>query len=112
MCLRIPKLKEKYEEKKIFFASLKSLKKEVGSGVGTGSGSAIQRCGSPTPHRGLPGFLSRLKYNYHTSYHTGTVLYGLSLVQGTVPTVPVPLALTLTLHKNYTVYGSHVAIVQ
>jgi hypothetical protein len=61
MCLRVPKLKEKNMKRKIFFASLKSLKKIVGSGVGTGSGSVIQRCGSPTLHRCVPGCLSRLK---------------------------------------------------
>jgi hypothetical protein len=39
------KLKEKNKKKIIFFASLKSLKKKVGSG----SGSISQRCGSPDP---------------------------------------------------------------
>jgi hypothetical protein len=35
-------------EKKYFFASLESLKKEVGSGVGSGSGSINQRYGYET----------------------------------------------------------------
>jgi hypothetical protein len=39
--------KEKIWKKIIFFASLKSLKKGVGSGVG--SGSISQRYGSPDP---------------------------------------------------------------
>jgi hypothetical protein len=38
---------------KLFFASLKSLKKGVGYGVGAGSGFIIQRYGSgdPNPHQ-------------------------------------------------------------
>jgi hypothetical protein len=50
-------MRNKYEEKKYFFASLKSLKKEVGSGVGSGSGSISQRYGSgdqdPNPHQNV-----------------------------------------------------------
>jgi hypothetical protein len=41
MCLWVS-YKKKYE---IFFTSLKSLRKEVKSGVGSGSGSISQRCG-------------------------------------------------------------------
>jgi len=39
MCLQI-------SYKEIFFTSLKSQKKGVGSGTGAGSGSICQRCGS------------------------------------------------------------------
>jgi hypothetical protein len=47
----VGKLKEKkYEDKKLLFASLKSMKKGVGSGVGPGSGSISQRYGSE-PHK-------------------------------------------------------------
>jgi hypothetical protein len=50
----------------IFFASLKSLKNGVGSGVGAGSGSIIQRCGSgdPDPYQNVtdpPNCLSGLE---------------------------------------------------
>jgi hypothetical protein len=45
-------------ELKIFFASLNSLKKEVGSRVGSGSGSISQRYGSaePDPHQKVTNF--------------------------------------------------------
>jgi hypothetical protein len=47
-------LEENYETKILFVASLKSMKKEVGSEVGSGSGTIIQRYGSgdadPDPH--------------------------------------------------------------
>ncbi len=46
MCLRVS---YKKKNMKIFFPSLKSLKKGVGSGVGSGSGSDSQRYGSPEP---------------------------------------------------------------
>jgi hypothetical protein len=51
MCLRV-------SYKKIFLtflASFKSLKKGVGSGVGVGSGSVFQRCGSEDldPHQNV-----------------------------------------------------------
>jgi hypothetical protein len=41
--------------KKIFLASLTSMKKGVGSGVGSGSGSISQRYGSgdPDPHQNV-----------------------------------------------------------
>jgi hypothetical protein len=50
MCLRV-RNKKKICKKSIFFASLKSLKKGVGSGIG--SGSISQRYGSadPDPHQ-------------------------------------------------------------
>jgi hypothetical protein len=38
---------------KFFFASLKSLKKEVGSGVGSESGSISQRYGSGDPDQNV-----------------------------------------------------------
>jgi hypothetical protein len=54
MCLWVS-YKEKVWEKINFFASLKSLKIEVGSGVGSGAGSISQRSGSadpePDPHQ-------------------------------------------------------------
>jgi hypothetical protein len=43
----VGKLKEK---KYFFFASFQSMKKEVGSGVGSGAGSAPKCDGSPTQH--------------------------------------------------------------
>ncbi len=51
MCLWA-RYKKKYEEKKYFFASLKSIKKGVGSGVG--AGSAPKCHGSPTLSPGIP----------------------------------------------------------
>jgi hypothetical protein len=41
-------MRKKYE-KKYFFASLKSMKKEVGSGVRSGSGSISKKYGSGDP---------------------------------------------------------------
>jgi hypothetical protein len=47
--------KKQYEEKKFVFVSLKSLKKGVRTGVGSGSGSISQRYGSgdPDPHQNV-----------------------------------------------------------
>ncbi len=54
MCLCLSYKKKKYGENNFDFASFKSLKKEVGSGVGPGSGFISQRYGSadtdPDPH--------------------------------------------------------------
>jgi hypothetical protein len=51
VCLRGASNVKKYEEKNLLFASLKSKKKEVGSG----SGSISQRYGSgdPDPHQNV-----------------------------------------------------------
>jgi hypothetical protein len=53
MCLWVRVIK-KYEEKLFFFASLKSLKRGVASGVGSGSGSISQRCGFRSKCHGSP----------------------------------------------------------
>jgi hypothetical protein len=67
----VGKLKEKKyeEEKNIFFASLKSMKKGVRSGVGSGSGSISQRYGSgsaPKCH-GSPTLIFSLAVQLHHS---------------------------------------------
>jgi hypothetical protein len=50
-------MRQKYEKINHFFASLQSLKKEVGSGVGSGSESIRQRYRSvdPDPHQNVTG---------------------------------------------------------
>jgi hypothetical protein len=54
MCLQVSNKKKKIMEKNYFFASLKSLKKGVGSGVGSGSGFISQRYGSTSKCHGSP----------------------------------------------------------
>jgi hypothetical protein len=51
MCLWVSNKKK--HEKIIFLAYLKSLKKEVGSGVGSGSISHRYRSGDPDPHQNV-----------------------------------------------------------
>jgi hypothetical protein len=56
---------EKKMEKKYFFASLKSVKKVVGSGVRSGSGSISQRHGSGDPD---PDTHQNVTYPQHWYY--------------------------------------------
>jgi hypothetical protein len=51
VCLRV--MYKKNMKKFIFFASLKSLKKEVGSGVGSGFISQRYGSGNPDPHQNV-----------------------------------------------------------
>ncbi len=51
MCLRVSYNKKNMEKKLFFFESSKSLKKGVGSGVG--SGSISQRFADPDPHQNV-----------------------------------------------------------
>jgi hypothetical protein len=56
--------------KQNFYASLKSLKKEVGSGVGSGSGYSSQRYGSadPDPHQKIRIHNAGFRYFLPVSY--------------------------------------------
>jgi hypothetical protein len=58
--------------KNIFFASLKPIKKGVGSGVGSGFGSIYQRYGSadPNPHQNVTGPQHWYIYSYPSPLDT------------------------------------------
>ncbi len=58
------KLKEKNMNKIFFFASLKSLKKGVGSGTEFGTGSVSKRYGSTPKCHGSPTLVERKIRNY------------------------------------------------